>query len=230
MTPSRCKTFIPTVVLLSVLVQASMPSFSGEIIRGRVVGVHDGDTLTLLTGSNRQVKIRLAQIDAPESDQAFGQISRQALAGRVLNKMADIAVETIDANGRIVGKVVVDGVDVNREQVRSGMAWAYRQYLHDPSLLQLEGQARRAGAGLWSDANPMAPWVYRHGGSEGSEQRPPLPQAPLRQADSSCGGKRTCKDMDSCEEAQFYLSHCGVSGLDGDRDGIPCERLCGHGE
>jgi hypothetical protein len=196
-----------------------------------VVSVHDGDTLTLLTGSNRQVKIRLAQIDAPESDQAFGQISRQALAGMVFNKVADIAVETLDANDRIVGTVLVDGFDVNREQIRRGMAWVYRQYLHDQSLLQLEGQARRARVGLWSDANPMPPWVYRHGGREGIEQRtPPPPQPPLRQTDSSCGGKRTCKEMDSCEEAKFYPSHCGVSGLDGDHDGIPCERICGHGE
>jgi endonuclease YncB( thermonuclease family) len=209
-----------------------MPSFSSEIIRGRVVGVHDGDTLTLLTGSNQQVKIRLAQIDAPESDQAFGQISREALAGLALNKVADIAVETIDANDRIVGTVFVGGVDVNREQIRRGMAWAYRQYLHDQSLLQLEGQARRARVGLWSDANPMPPWAYRHGGREGIEQPSSQPQQPpLRQAvGNSCGEKRRCKEMDSCDEAQFYLTRCGVSGLDGDHDGIPCERICGHGE
>ncbi len=232
MTKSRLQAKIMALVLSSLLFMAYLPCHSGEIIRGRVVGVHDGDTLTLLTGSKQLFKIRLAQIDAPESDQPFGQVSRQTLASLVFNKTVGVAVDTLDAHDRIVGMVFVDGVDINREQIRRGMAWAYRQYLHDQSLLQLEGQARRAKLGLWTDANPMPPWVYRHGGKAYSEQSTdsqPTP-APTQSTGVSCGSKRTCKEMASCEEAKQYLANCGLSHLDRDKDGVPCESLCGNGQ
>ena len=236
MTVSRFKTIIPALVPLLLLFLASMPCGSEEIITGRVVGVHDGDTVTLLTGSNRQIKIRLAQIDAPESDQAFGQASRQSLAGMAFSRTVKVAVETIDAHDRFVGTIFIDGLDVNREQIKRGMAWAYRQYLRDQSLLQLEAQARKARVGLWADANPMPPWVYRHGGRENAGQDPPSPPTQLppqpskQQTDASCGNKRTCKEMASCAEAKYYMSHCGLSRLDRDKDGIPCESICGNGQ
>jgi endonuclease YncB( thermonuclease family) len=231
MTISRYKIIIPLWIVL-LLLQACLPGRSDEIIKGRVVRVYDGDTVTLLTDSRKQIKIRLAQIDAPESDQAFGQASRQSLSGMVLNKRVSIAVETIDTNGRTVGTIYSDGLDVNREQVRLGMAWAYRQYLRDQSLLQLETQARKARVGLWSDANPMPPWVYRHGGREnvGQYRSPQSTQPRIHQADFSCGSKQFCNEMASCEEAKYYLTNCGLSHLDRDRDGMPCESLCVNGK
>lgn len=44
-----------------------------------------------------------------------------------------------------------------------------------------------------------------------------------------CEGKQHCSEMSSCEEAEFYLEQCPDVLIDGDRDGIPCERqLCSH--
>lgn len=212
-----------------VLVLAS-PASAGKILRGRVVGVHDGDTLTLKMEGNRPVNVRLAQIDAPEIDQRFGEESTFSLTGMALGKYATLAVETVDDYGRIVATVVVDGVDVNREQIRRGMAWAYRQYLHDAYLLQLEAEARQARMGLWSDSHPTPPWRYRHGGGGSSF---PFSSPPIgartggRAGASSCGDKHYCSEMADCKEARFYFSKCGLTGLDRDHDGVPCESLCG---
>lgn len=107
-----------------------------ESIVGRVVGVHDGDTITLLTPERQQVKIRLAQIDAPESNQDFGQVSKQSLSGMVFGKDVSVEVETTDKYGRTVGKVLVGGMDANLEQVKNGMAWVYVKYAHERFITQ----------------------------------------------------------------------------------------------
>jgi endonuclease YncB( thermonuclease family) len=230
--PSKAFNYLFLAILL--FLQARALVGAAEILEGRVVGVHDGDTVTLLMAGNRQVKVRLAQIDAPESDQAFGQRSKQSLSDLVFNKTIRVEKETIDKYGRTVGTLLVDGIDANREQIKRGMAWAYRKYLRDPSLLQVEEEARRAKVGLWSEPNPMPPWEYRHGGKNGSSANLTLPKAKPEPAEqpvgSSCGSKRYCKEMASCEEARFYLTQCGLSRLDGDGDGIPCESLCGRGQ
>ena len=144
----------------------SSVTFAGEILKGRVVGVHDGDTVTLLMAGNRQIKVRLAQIDAPETTQAFGQRSQQSMSEMVFNKTITVEKETTDKYGRTVGTLFFEGVDANKEQVKRGMAWVYRHYLHDQSLLPLEEAARQTKMGLWADTNPMAPWDYRHGGKK----------------------------------------------------------------
>lgn len=190
-------------LLLSLLCRPQ--AAAAETLEGRVLSVHDGDTITLLSFRGETVKIRLAQIDAPEIDQPYGQQSRQSLAGMVNHRYVRVEVETLDKYGRTVGTVYADGRDTSREQIRRGMAWAYRQYLHDSSLLQVEDTARLARIGLWADAQPTQPWAHRH----------------------ACGNKRHCKEMANCQEAKYYLSQCGLTGLDRDRDGIPCESLCG---
>lgn len=100
--------------------------------------MHDVDIFTLLISWNQQLKIRLAQIDEPESDQAFGQRSKQTLSDMVFNKSIQVKKETIDKYGRTLGTIIVDGIDANKEQIKRGMAWVYRQYLRDQSLIQLE--------------------------------------------------------------------------------------------
>lgn len=150
----------------------------------------------------------------------------------VFNKNVRVEKDTIDKYGRTVGTIFVNGLDANREQVKRGMAWAYRKYLHDQSLLQVEDEARRAKIGLWSDPNPMPPWECRHGGKNGNvtNQVAPKAEPTSTPVNSSCGSKRYCKEMASCEEAKFYLAQCGLSHLDKDGDGVPCEKLCGHGK
>jgi endonuclease YncB( thermonuclease family) len=99
-----------------------------EILRGRVVKIADGDTLTVLDRSNRQHKIRLVGIDAPERKQPFHTKSRQNLADLVFGKEVAVEWHKRDRYKRILGKVVLDGQDVNLAQIRAGLAWHYKQY------------------------------------------------------------------------------------------------------
>ncbi len=119
-------------------------------ISGRVVGVHDGDTLTLLDAEKRQVKIRLAEIDTPESAQPYGSRAKQALSDLVFGRDVLVDVQDIDRYGRTVGRVSVGGTDVNAALVAAGAAWVYRQYAKDPQLFALEAEARAAQQGLWA--------------------------------------------------------------------------------
>lgn len=98
---------------------------AGSVFEGRVVGVSDGDTITVLVGGHEQIKVRLAEIDAPEKAQPFGQRSKQALSDLVFGKTVRVEQQDTDRYGRVVGRVFVDGTDVNVEQIRQGMAWAY---------------------------------------------------------------------------------------------------------
>ena len=136
-------------------------------LSGRVVAVHDGDTITVLDINRTQHKIRLAGIDAPESKQAFGSRSKQNLSNLIYNRQVTVNWQKYDRYGRRVGVVLVDGHDVNLEQVRAGMAWWYRQYARDQSPADrrlyeaAENDARKAKRGLWVDANPVPPWEWR---------------------------------------------------------------------
>ncbi|MFH1871092.1 MAG: thermonuclease family protein [Pseudomonadota bacterium] len=133
----------------------------------RVVGVTDGDTLTVLDAGHRQWKIRLAGIDAPEKRQAFGQQSKQALADRVFDRHVVIDAGKTDRYGRTVGKVIAAGEDVNLELVRKGLAWHYKKYEREQSApdrlhyARAEQDARRNQRGLWQQPEPVAPWDYR---------------------------------------------------------------------
>ena len=142
--------------LLSLAVQA-------DTLEGNVVKIADGDTLTLLTSTNEQVKIRLAGIDTPEKKQPFGNKAKQALANLAFQKQALVEVETKDRYGRTVGVVFVDGLNVNAELVKQGMAWVYRKYTDDKRLYTLESEAKQAKRGLWLDENPIPPWEWRRG-------------------------------------------------------------------
>lgn len=139
-----------------------------EVITGKVVRIADGDTVTILAEGNQQVTVRLADIDAPEKGQAFGNVARQALADAVFLKDVQVDVVKIDKYGRSVGYVVADGKDVNQMLVRDGYAWVYRQYVTRKSYLQDEEAARNRRTGLWKDTNPKAPWEFRHGDKAGS--------------------------------------------------------------
>lgn len=149
------------------------PAFSADryTLAGRVVDVSDGDTITLLVGTERH-PIRLASIDAPETrhgsdrpGQAFAQASRKALAELVAGKTLTAACFERDRYKRDVCDIEVDGTTANRLQVKAGMAWVNQQaggkYLRDKSLVALESEARKAGLGLWSEEKAVPPWVWR---------------------------------------------------------------------
>lgn len=132
-----------------------------QAVTGRVVGVHDGDTITVLTASNHQIRVRLSGIDAPELRQAFGSRSKQALSGKVFGQEVVLTVKNKDRYGRTVADVWLDKRWINLELVREGWAWMYRSYSKAPELDQAERQARQAKAGLWADEAPVPPWEYR---------------------------------------------------------------------
>ena len=106
----------------------------GETLEGRVVGITDGDTLTLLV-DRTQHKIRLAQIDTPERGQPWAARASQALADKVFRKDVTVRVSETDRYGRLIGEIWLGDRDINRELIREGYAWAYRDYLTDRTLL-----------------------------------------------------------------------------------------------
>lgn len=141
--------------------QGVFADFTKRQIVGRVVGVTDGDTITVLDEHNEQHKIRLNGIDAPESGQAFGTESRKALSGKVFGKQVRIDWYELDKYGRVLGDVFVGNRLVNKELLEEGHAWHFKKYSHDPKLAEAENSAHRKLLGLWADQNRIAPWVYR---------------------------------------------------------------------
>ena len=227
-----------TLWLFGILALLAGPLLAAEYT-GKVVSISDGDTLTLLVpdgASFKQIKVRLGEIDTPERKQPYGTRAQQALSDLAYNKQARVVVQDTDRYGRTVGRVYVGSLDVNAEMIRQGAAWAYRQYLKDQSLLKLEADAKAAKRGLWGlpEAERCPPWDWRKGtcatASAPAARAPAAPTAaPTSAASSSgftCAGKRYCREMTSCEEAKFYLTTCGVGSLDGNKDGVPCEKLC----
>ncbi len=140
---------------------------SADTLTGKVVKITDGDTLYVLDANYKEHKIRLAGIDAPERKQAYGLASRKHLATIVANKQVTIAYEKRDRYGRIVGKVLLDGIDVCLEQVKVGLAWHYKKYQHEQSpedrqlYAEAENQARTGRLGLWRENSPNPPWEHR---------------------------------------------------------------------
>jgi len=127
----------------------------------RVVGVHDGDTVTCLDENNQQQKIRLAEMDAPEIGQDFGQVARDAARRPGLRETVEVLDEGKDRYGRWIGHLYADGTDVDRQMIATGNAWHYAAYSKDQSLAVLQDQAKAQRLGLWSQPNPTPPWEFR---------------------------------------------------------------------
>lgn len=138
---------------------------------GKVIGVTDGDTIKVLQ-QRTALKVRLAEIDAPEIRQAFGTQAKKTLADMVFGKEVKVIERDQDRYGRLVGTVYVGEQSVNAEMVRRGMAWVYRRYATDPTLFQIEEQAKANKRGLWTDPYAMPPWEYRHGNKVTAEATP----------------------------------------------------------
>jgi len=140
----------------------------------RVVGVSDGDTLTALDADNQKHKVRLHGIDAPEIGQPFGTKSREALGRLAVKKTATLHLKGRDRYGRDLARVEVDGLDVNVELVKDGLAWHYVRYDKSPELAKAEREAREAKRGVWADKEPIPPWEWR--ATERDRKRQPAAQ------------------------------------------------------
>jgi len=138
-------------------------AFAGEL-KGRVVGVTDGDTITVLH-DNRTDTVRLVGIDAPEKRQPYGDRARRFTADLAFDRTVTVLTTGRDRNGRLLGEVVLpDGRSLNQELVRAGYAWWFRKYSRDVTLARLEEEARQDRRGLWATEAPQAPWDYRLNG------------------------------------------------------------------
>jgi micrococcal nuclease len=158
------------VVLAAGLLLCTVFAVRAETINGTVVGVTDGDSATVLDSSKTQHKMRLSGI-APEKAQPYEQRSKEHLSQTVFGKQVVVEYSKVDRKyKRKISKIPVNGIDVNLEQVRVGMAWHYKAYAREQSVTdrdayaRAELAARAAGVGLWKDAKPVAPWDWRHGG------------------------------------------------------------------
>ena len=203
----------------------------------QVVRVKDGDSL-VVDSAGRQVDVRLADIDAPEHRQPRGDEARALLRSLVEGREVQLQLVGGDAYRRVVAHVFVDGVDVNAELVRRGLAWVRRGYDPAPQLIRHEDEARDAQRGLWADADATPPWVWRRARrANNTAQRPAARTTRTTSARMSiaqataprvrCGTKRVCREMTSCGEALAFMRQCGVTSMDGDGDGVPCEHeLC----
>jgi len=160
-----------------------LPALAATELTGQVVGITDGDTLTLLTPDRRQTKVRLAEIDTPERRQPYGSRAREALADLAFQRQVRVVVEDTDRYGRTVGHVYAGSRDVNAEMVRRGAAWVYDRYNRDPALPVLEAEARAARRGLWAlpEAERMPPWEWRRKGRL-ERQGEAAPASPRRAA------------------------------------------------
>lgn len=213
-------------LLLAALLFTSFPAIA-ETINCRVVGISDGDTFTCLTSEKQQVKVRMAEIDSPEKAQPYGNSARQALSTYIFGKDVTLDVQDRDRYGRTVARVKVGNLDVNAEMVRTGSAWAYRDYLKDRKLLDLEATAKHFKRGLWSlpKSEQQAPWDWRKDKRAGNRQAVSQ-SAPAATGGFSCSVIKSCKQMSSCAEARFQLRQCRNPRIDGNRDGTPCEAIC----
>lgn len=134
---------------------------AARVIEGRVIAVNDGDTI-VLRSQGRTVRVRLAEVDAPELHQPYGYQARELTARLVLDRNVRVEVVTTDRYDRLVGHVrTEDGKDLSEELLRSGLAWWYRQYSNNRFFQQLEKSAREQPVGLWAEKDPVPPWLYR---------------------------------------------------------------------
>ena len=172
----RDEPLLRTHVVLALLLASAMASAAE--ITGRVVGITDGDIITVLDAGKKQHTIRLSGIDAPELKQPFGAQSKKSLSGMVNKRQVTIAWDKRDRNKRIVGKVFfrpelcaspacLETTDANYQQIAAGMAWHDKQteaeQSHDDRerYAAAEKQARAAKRGLWADSAPVPPWEWR---------------------------------------------------------------------
>ena len=174
--PPSPMTLITTRTLLLLATFSALTGMASAVmaepIADRVVGVLDGDTITVLTALNRQYKIRLSGIDAPESGQAFGQNAKKALSDCAFGKQVSIDGDKLDRYGRTIGRVMVGQVDCNICQVELGLAWHYKKYAGERPVAEsksyavAEDLARAAKRGLWADPHAIPPWDCRNGGQQ----------------------------------------------------------------
>lgn len=132
-----------------------------ETLQGKVIDVIDGDSIVVLTPENKEVKVRLEHIDAPERNQKFGREATHYLFDKIYGRDVDIVTKGTDRYSRTIASIYWLGENLNKALVREGLAWHYKKYSNDEEYAILEQEARRDKRGLWSQENPTPPWLFR---------------------------------------------------------------------
>jgi len=227
---------------LSFFVLLFLVPSSGFSWPAKVVSISDGDTITVLNNGHQE-KIRLYGIDTPEKKQDYGQQAKRITSALIAGRNIDVESKTVDRYGRTVGLVTVDGQSLNELIVQNGYAWVYRQYCKERfcrDWIQLEQQARQQKKGLWAGSSIVPPWDWRQQSKESrltvapvtEDSTPPTillghgseDQKRVAYNRHRCDGRTRCSQMTSCEEATFFIRNCPGTKMDGDGDGVPCER------
>lgn len=135
---------------------------SGAEIIGQVVGVSDGDTITVLDNLDKgRFLVRFYGIDAPEKRQAFGTKAKWYLSGLIFGKQVTVRYSSIDRYGRIVGRIYLDKKDISLAMLSAGYAWHYVRFDKSPEYANAEKQARASRLGIWADTSAVPPWDFR---------------------------------------------------------------------
>lgn len=199
------KKMVRVFIVMAVVLLAATTAWA-ESFTGRVVGISDGDTITVLASGNRQVKVRLYGVDCPESKQAFGTRARQFTSSQVGGKIVQVHVEDRDRYGRTVGIVTTqNGKVLNRELLAQGFAWLYSSYCKASFCRDwkaLEQKAKKARLGLWADKSPIPPWEFRRAMRSGSAKA----QAPRSQAYVTSYSGNTSSGIFHAPSCRYF--HC----------------------
>ena len=162
----RANSAISKLLSVCVLICSALIA-NAEVLNGTVVGISDGDTITVLDKLSKQYKVRLMGIDAPEKSQAFGNEAKQTLSNYIYNKEVRVEYKKLDKYKRIIGKVTLDGQDICLQMIVDGMAWHYKAYEKDQTKTdkelyrEAEVKAREVNLGLWYEKQPVSPWLFR---------------------------------------------------------------------
>ena len=202
-------------------------------IEGSVVKLIDGDSLMFQPfASAAPIEVRMLGIDAPEGCQEGGPQSRQALADYVDGKAVRLVTQGTDTYRRTLATVYVDGVDINERMVAEGYAWSARYKWDKGPYVDKERVAQTLRRGLHAHPGAVMPRDFRraHGRCQGAAPivltpaPATIPAAPAPTAAYRCDGRTRCSQMRSCEEATWFLNHCPGTKMDGNGDGVPCEK------
>ncbi len=153
------KNFFLAIVLFFIVISQVQADFNGKVVK-----VIDGDTVDILTPKKQKVRVRLLDIDAPESRQAYGNAARKYLASLIAGKNVFVKENKKDIYQRTLGTIFLNQININAKMVESGFAWAYRYkgVANNKNMVKLESKAKQNKKGLWKDKHPIAPWDFRY--------------------------------------------------------------------
>ncbi len=174
---------------------------SDKASQGRVLSIHDGDSLRLAMNDGNLVEVRLYGVDAPELVQPFGIASRDFLREIAEDKPVRLESHGKDRYERTLGVVHLDGGEsLNEAQLRAGLAWHFKRYSSDTTLADLESDARAREVGLWSEKDPVPPWDFRARGKARSERDATVSDPEHAETEGEVRGNIRSK--------RYHLPHC----------------------